>query len=213
MPLPIPWRSKKMIEKTLYKQLEKQWEKEGEIYQTWSRIEKRMPTFLKHIEHLTGKDVLELGCNAGIYGYEIAKVARSYFGVDATEHYIRQARITKLFIENPNVDFWHGRVMDFVGAMRSTKLRVPFNALFASFLMYHLSNKEIRSLSEYVIPQCDVVVLPVRTKKRKIWRIHNFYFFYKPENIVKYLEAQGFRCEINWGDEAKKFAVIIGVRN
>jgi hypothetical protein len=200
-----------MIDQAIHMELEEKWLPLGKVYQKWSRIERRLPVFLSHINYFEGRDVLELGCNAGVYGFEISKVAKSYFGVDATDHFIRQANITKRYIKNPEVEFWLGRVKDFIEAEKSGDLQVPYNALFASFLLYHLSNKEIALISKYVLPKCDVVILPVRTKKRKPWRLHNLHFFYKPENVKKYLAKNGFKCQINW-TENNRSAVVIGQR-
>lgn len=200
-----------MINQAIYMEMERKWLPLGKVYQKWSRIEKRLPTFLKHIDDLKGRNVLELGCNAGVYGYEISKVAKSYFGVDATQHYIQQANVTKRYIDNPNVHFWLGRVKDFIQAELSGDLQVSYDALFASFLLYHLSNREIDLLSRHVLSKCDVVILPVRTKKRKPWRLHNLYFFYKPENVEKFLTRQGFNCRIEWAENGRS-AVITGKR-
>lgn len=200
-----------MIDKKIYDEIKKKWAEVGKIYQTWRRIEKRMPILLRNVDLLEGKDVLEFGCNAGVYGYEISRIAKSYFGVDAGDHFIEQAKITKTYMENPNVDFQVGKVKDFIKAELSRELQIPYNALFASYLLYHLSNKEVELLSRYVLPKCDVVLFPIRTKKRKIWRVHNWYFFYKPENVEKFLSKNGFECSIDHR-ENKRLAVIIGKR-
>ena len=93
-----------MIDKKTHAKLEKKWAKAGRgVYQRWNRLETRMPLFLKHVDKFKGLDVIEFGCNAGIYGYEISKRAKSYIGVDQGDYYIKQANITKKFFEMENV--------------------------------------------------------------------------------------------------------------
>jgi tRNA (mo5U34)-methyltransferase len=41
---------------------------------------------------LTGWRALDVGCNAGFYGFELAKRGATVVGIDMDEHYLRQAR-------------------------------------------------------------------------------------------------------------------------
>ena len=200
-----------MISKELHDKLMKKWakvQKGAGTYQKWSRMH-RLEFFLKYIDHFKGKQVLELGCNAGVYGYEIAKVANSYIGVDRGDYYIKQAKITQKYIDNSNVKFIHGKVKDFI----KTDIRgeaPKYNALFASFALYHFTKKETDRITETILPKCDVVMILTRTAKRTPFKNYNPWHFEKPENVVKYLKD--FKCEIHKPD-SKKFALIIGVKN
>lgn len=198
-----------MITKELHDKLMKKWAKVGKgLYQKWSRMH-RLEFFLKYIDHFKGKHVLELGANAGLYGYEIAQVAKSYIGVDRGDYYIRQANITKKYIENPNVEFICGKVKDFI--KMDIRGKAPkYNALFASFALYHFTKKETDRITETILPKCDVVIISTRTTKRTPFKNYNPWHFEKPKNVVKYLK--GFKCEIHW-PASKKFAIIIGVKN
>jgi len=198
-----------MIEKALHDKLMEKWAKVGRgCYQKWSRMH-RLEFFLKHIHHFKGKQVLELGANAGIYGYEIAQVAKSYVGVDKGDYYHKQSLITKKYIKNPDVEFILGNIKDFI-KMDLRGEAPKYNALFASFALYHFSNTETDRITETILPKCDVVIISTRTSKRKAFNKYNSWKFEKPENVVKYLKD--FKCEIHW-PKVKKFAVIIGVRN
>ena len=200
-----------MIDKELHLKLEKMWKKVGRvIYQKRSRVVKRMPFFLKYIHHFKGKDVLELGCNAGIYGYELAQVAKSYIGVDRGDYYIDQANITKKYIKNPNVIFYNMSVNDFIKSDIMGEIPT-YNALFSSFALYHFADKETDKMMESVLPKCDIVIIQTRTKKRSPWKKYNSRKFWKPKNCAKYLEECGFKCKIIMGPE-DKFAEIIGIR-
>jgi len=199
-----------MITEKLHQELEKRWAKVGAgVYQKRSRVH-RLEFFLKHIHHFKGKSVCELGCNAGLYGYEIAKVAESYVGVDKGDYYHDQALVTKEYIRNHNVEFIQGNIKDFIKLDIAGK--VPkYNALFSSFALYHFSQKEVDRIAETMLPKCSVVIISTRTKKRTPFRPYNKMKFEKPENVVNYLERAGFACKVHWPN-SKKYALIVGLK-
>jgi len=191
-----------------YAKLERQWLTVGRgVYQKRSRIEGRLPFCMKFFDRFNGKDVAELGCNAGVYGYEIAKHAKSYVGVDQGEYYIAQANITKRYIENENVSFLCGNIKDYIKKVKDSG-EMP-NALFSSFALYHFSTKEVDRIAESLLPSCSDVVISTRTQKRSPMRLYNKYKFWKPKNVAKWLQRAGFTTEIHNSPD-KKFAVITG---
>lgn len=52
----------------------------------WRRLAHFLPA------DLSGADVLDVGCNAGFYSFELAKRGAQVTGLDSSEHYLRQAR-------------------------------------------------------------------------------------------------------------------------
>ena len=52
----------------------------------WAQLGPRLPA------DLTGWRALDIGCNAGFYSFELAKRGAEVVGMDADEHYLRQAR-------------------------------------------------------------------------------------------------------------------------
>lgn len=205
------------LTKAEYEKIAKHWELKA--YQRWPRLNVRLKYFSQFVPLFEGKDVLEIGCNAGMYMWEIAHSARSVTGVDLSDRYMAQAQITKKYIEkfNPNVEFNKMSVKDFCREIRKGQRDANINALFASFAMYHLSDKELDAVAEYILPKCDIVIIQNRTKKRtnrkkkKGWRTHNLRHFEKNSTVIEWLEASGFECEVHWGPE-KKFSDVIGRR-
>lgn len=55
-------------------------------YFKWKKISEALP------ESLKGWRVLDIGCNAGFYSFELAKLGANVTGIDLDEHYLRQAR-------------------------------------------------------------------------------------------------------------------------
>jgi tRNA (mo5U34)-methyltransferase len=52
----------------------------------WKEIAPGIP------ENLSGKKVLDIGCNAGFYSFELAERGAEVLGIDVDEHYLKQAR-------------------------------------------------------------------------------------------------------------------------
>jgi hypothetical protein len=202
-----------MLNKKEFQAIAKEWK--GTQYQKWDRYKVRMPTFLKYIDAFKGKDVLEVGCNAGIAGYEIAKVAKSYVGVEEQAGYYKQALQTRTHMENPNVQFLNMSIKTFMKRHRAGKLDVPVNACYLSYVLYHFDNKEVRLFAEYILPKLDAIIVQSRYARRgtrKGRRIHNDYKFWKPSSVEKYLQKAGFETKTVFGPW-KKFHLIRGIRN
>ena len=192
-----------MIEMEKWQQLIKEWETTGKCYQIPRRSYSRLEHFCKHcIPYLRDKRVLEIGCNAGLFGYEIAKVAKSYIGVEPANKvrekkkeaprtdYFKQALITKKYIKefNPNVDFLHDTIAEYC--------KHPFdcNAFVACFALYHFLDDELDLLKKIVWPKCDTVIIQNRVQDRP--KQHNSYKFYKTKRVVRFFTEQGFKCQV-----------------
>jgi tRNA (mo5U34)-methyltransferase len=52
----------------------------------WRQLAPALP------QDLSGWSALDVGCNAGFYSFELARRGASVLGIDADEHYLRQAR-------------------------------------------------------------------------------------------------------------------------
>jgi len=198
-----------------WKRLVKLWEKHGPPYQIPRRSEYRLDFFKKHgLKFLGGKNVLELGCNAAYFGHHIAPYSRSYIGVEPANliskkpykvDYFKQAQITK--------DYSIGKMELYNQTLKGfcALEKIPsFNALFMSFVLYHLSDKEIDLLKKHILQKCDTVIILTRAQKRP--KQHNSYKFWKSKRVVKFLEGQGFNVEVIW-EKDKKFSIEIGTRS
>lgn len=202
-----------MIEKAMHARLEAKWAKIHAPYQRWNRLKTRMPLFLKYVDSFNDKDVLELGCNAGIYGYEIAKRAKTYIGVDQGDCYIKQAQITKKDLDMKNATFVAKRVKSFIRDRQKSKDAIPnINALFATFVLYHLSDKETDLIGSEIFPNCDTVLIMTRTSKRSPWKKYNSRKLQKIENVEKYLKEYGFSVKSEMHPSGK-FGITKGVKN
>ena len=190
-----------MIDEAVIAEMEKGWAAHGYVYQGVNRSVLKLKHFEDHsCALLKDKDVLEFACNAGLFGYLISQYAKSYTGVEPgnmlKDHkhsdidYFKQTDITKSFIKTDNVKY----INNTVGGFLETDKDTAYNALVICFALYHFSDKEIEMIKAVVLPKCDTVIIQNRNSKRNT--IRNSQKLYKNKNIVKMLEAAGFKCTV-----------------
>jgi tRNA (mo5U34)-methyltransferase len=84
-------------------------------------------------QDLTGKSVLDIGCNAGFYSFEIKRRGASrVVAVDFDDYYLNQARFAAEVLGFDDIDFRRLSVYD-VGALRER-----FDVVLFMGLIYHL---------------------------------------------------------------------------
>ena len=93
----------------------------------WKELSPHIP------EDLTGWKVLDIGCNAGFYTFELAKRGADVLGIDLDPHYLRQAQwAAKKFGLEDKVEFKQMQVYDL------TKLQEDFDLIWFMGVLYHL---------------------------------------------------------------------------
>ncbi len=93
----------------------------------WLQLAPHLP------ENLTGWRALDLGCNAGYYTFELARRGAEVVGIDADEHYLRQAQwAAERFVLEDRVSFRRQEVYDL---LRSQE---PVDLVLFMGLLYHL---------------------------------------------------------------------------
>jgi tRNA (mo5U34)-methyltransferase len=93
----------------------------------WKRFSHVVP------QDLTGKSVLDIGCNAGFYSFEMKKRGASrVVAIDFSDYYLDQARFAAEVLGHEDVEFRRLTVYD-VGALRER-----FDLVLFMGLIYHL---------------------------------------------------------------------------
>jgi tRNA (mo5U34)-methyltransferase len=93
----------------------------------WRRVARAVP------EDLTGWSVLDIGCNAGFYSFELARRGAHVRAVDIDERYLRQGEwAARKFGLGDRVEFCKGHVLDLLDSQHTYDL-VWFTGVF-----YHL---------------------------------------------------------------------------
>ena len=93
----------------------------------WERFAHMLP------QDLTGKSVLDIGCNAGFYSFEMKRRGASrVLGIDFDDYYLNQARFAARVLGHQDVEFRRMTVYD-VGALGER-----FDVVLLLGLIYHL---------------------------------------------------------------------------
>jgi tRNA (mo5U34)-methyltransferase len=94
----------------------------------------KFQTFAGHLpEDLTGKTVLDIGCNAGFYSMEMKRRgAERVLGIDSDDRYLAQARLAGEALGYDNIEFRNLSVYD-VGALGER-----FDVVIFMGVLYHL---------------------------------------------------------------------------
>jgi len=93
----------------------------------WKQLEPHLP------KNLAGWKVLDVGCNAGFYSFELAKRGAQVLGIDSDEHYLRQARwIAQEFHPSNPPTFWQMQVQELA------RLDENFDLILFMGVFYHL---------------------------------------------------------------------------
>jgi len=204
-----------LLTKDQYRELSGSWAKHGTVYQKFDRYQVRFPMLLKYMNVFKGKNVLEVGCNAGLAAYHIAQVANCYTGVEEEKGYWQQALETKKHIPELEHEptFLNMSIKKFMKRIKNGELKDETNAAYLSYVLYHFSNKEVRMFENVILPKLDVIIVQSRFAERnkKGRKKHNDYAFWHPMNVEKYLNTNKFCTMVEWGPD-RKFHFIIGVK-
>ena len=189
-----------MITQKEYAKIRRHWK--GRVYaDTW--IFPRIKHFVEHGQPLKGKKVLDIGCNAGVFGIEASKMAESYIGMEKEPQYYEQALITQKSMENPNTRI-----------VKADLLEMPkdleFNAVMALFVVYHFYPPEVKIFRDEVLPKCDTVVTQLRHGPRKT--IKNNMGWHHPHKYVQFLEKAGFKSKHHVYKKNRQFSTIVSER-
>jgi tRNA (mo5U34)-methyltransferase len=93
----------------------------------WEQLAPHLP------ESLAGWRALDIGCNAGFYSFELARLGAEVVGIDADEHYLGQARWARgLFGLEDRVELRRQTVYDLVRSDES------FDLVLFMGVLYHL---------------------------------------------------------------------------
>jgi len=205
-----------MINLSEWNGLLSKWLTVGRVYQCPSRSKDRLSHFCKVcLPYLKDKKVLEIGANAGVFGYCISEVAERYVGVEPGNKirdkskgtpktdYFKQLEITAE--ERDNMMIFNDTITEYCEHPEDT------NAFVACFALYHFENHELRKLEEVIWPKCEVVVIQNRHQERPTK--HNKYKFWKDKNIVEYFVSHGFKLVAHKRDNGQngrqKFAELV----
>jgi len=181
-----------VIDKKLYKQLRKSWK--GKVYQKYEEERKRFEHFSKYVGAFKGKDVLEIGPNAGVQSLEICQYANHWIGVEPDSGYYKQLNLTMAHTKCPTLIVNSG-LKEYC---EKYLLSYNFNALYTSFVLYHLSDEEVNLLRAKILPCVSTWIVYNRTKRPTV---KNSWKFEQPEQMIEFVSSVGFCVsDPEWGN-------------
>lgn len=187
----------------------KKWNKDIGIYHHWGTINHRYKLVKEKIALLKNKNVLEIGCNSGMFMWSIMNYANKLIEVEKQKKYYEQCEQTLISLIDKHYDRVIAYNSSFKEYLKNKSTDKNFNALYASFILYHMNNEEIELLKSKVLSKCNVVIIPNRNKERR--NLINNHYLNRPEAIRALLEASNFKVDIIYPD--KGYSVIIGIKN
>lgn len=178
----------------VYNRLVSKWKKPIYKNPVKKKNKNEMKKILDYIYLLRNTKVVDIGSNAGVFTYNIAKYAQEFMGVESDLHFYDQSLVTSKYIKIPG-KFVNSTVLNFI---KTTDF--DYNAIFASRILYHLTKDEIDLIREVMLPKCDIVLFISREDKNKN---KNPYKLNKWVNIEKFLMDVGmqvdtFNTKSNW---------------
>lgn len=186
-----------MISKKTHESLIKKWKKHGKVYSIRSkRVIDRMKWLNKHLHLLEDMNVLDVGCNSGLFAIDICKHCNWYIGLEKKKNYYKQSLITKEYINKElGIEPFHTDSVFFLnlGLGDWDRYHKP-NAVVLMRVLYYLKDKEIDILKE-ILKNCKyALVFCGSVKDRK----NNSYGFHEIQNVGKFFEDQGFKFALDY---------------
>ena len=199
-----------MITGEKWKSLIAKWKKVGPVYQTMERSQYRLDFASKKFNLFSGRTVLDIGCNAGIFGLEVLKYSKAYIGVEKNYRFYRQALITRRYSENSKYKVYNMTLKRFT----RTKANVFYDAVFCSYVLHQLSDKDMMVFKNIIIPKAEVIIVQTRNadgrsrKGGKPNSDHNSSGLWKIDKLELFLKNNGFIIKTIVPENGKSFLTI-----
>lgn len=195
-----------VITEKMYNEIKNKWPNGSPIYHNYGTLVHRYSLIKDYIHLLKNCDVLEIGANSGLFMYSLMQHASTLIELEPHDEYSQQCLITLDCLS----DYHNGKVSVLKNTLEEfSKTNYEFNALYASFVLYHLNDNEIKILQEQILPKCEVVIIPNRNKERG--KKKNSYNLNRPQEIAKLLQTNGFKTKIDLLNNTG-YSVIVGTR-
>ena len=179
------------------------------MYHKYGSFKDRFEFFEKHLSVLKDRNVLEIGCNSGMFAWSLMCYASSLIELEKQEKYYNQAKITLDCLKSK----WVGKQVCLLNKSFKEfvldKDRKPVDALYASYVLYHMSDEEIQLLKETILPFCKAVVIPTR-KKERTSQINSL-FLNREEAVKKLFVEAGFSVSVDRLDKEGCF-ILVGTK-
>lgn len=104
--------------------------------------------------NLSGKSVLDLGCEIGYFGWNNARIVKLYLGIDSDPNCINAGQLITTELRYRNIHFINADLVDFI---KDLKVHYDICLFFSIYhhLMYEIGIEEARKVINKVSKICD----------------------------------------------------------
>jgi len=164
-------------------------EKSRKKYLTWRNMQLSRPDISrdKFID-LSGKSVLDLGCEIGYFGWSNARNIKSYIGVDSNPICIEVARMITKELGHKNLRFLNVDLTEFI---KRNKVHYDICLFFSIYhhLLYQIGTEKAREAINGISKTCDELYFDMGQKDepsgyaRRAW--HSLLPDMPPKSFIK----------------------------
>lgn len=113
---------------------------------------------LLELDGFINKNVLDIGCNSGLYSYFCGQYANSIIGCELEELLLKRADSARLFFnsfyDTSHVSFFHGNFVD--------KLSSDITGIIAACVLYHVGDDNLKALMKFLVTNRPMIMLQAR---------------------------------------------------
>lgn len=149
-----------------------------ELYKQWNQLgcETGYPTnyqgvttksepLLLELEVFSNRNVLDIGCNSGLYSYFAGIFAKSVLGCDLEKLLVDRAVSARPFFnsifDTSSIEFYQGNFVN--------KLTPEVSGIIAACVLYHVGDENLQILMEFLTANKPTVVLQVRPSRGEVF--------------------------------------------
>lgn len=122
----------------------------------------------KEFYRFSGKNVLDIGCNSGLYSYLMGHQGSSVTACDISNELLSRAEASRSYFANlfdcTNVSFYQGNFAD--------KLDGKVNAILACCVLYHIGDTNLRKLQDYLKENDCLIMIQARPQRGEAFIKH-----------------------------------------
>lgn len=136
--------------------------------QQWKYIANKLPA------DLSGWSVLDIGCNAGFYSFELARRGAQVLGIDSDVHYLNQARwIAENFYDDNSPTFLRMQIHEL------SRVKKKFDLVLFMGVFYHLRYPSLALDTVSSLTNKTLVFQTLSMNEEKVFTPENDYPIYR----------------------------------
>lgn len=170
-------------------------------YPDYQELNEQAIAVIDSLPIFKGTEVLDIGCNSGLFSYFCSNHANSVLGCDTIPEMISRANAVRLVASQ----FSDPSKVDFVCADFTTLLRkATFTGIIATRILYHIGDQSLKLLADYLTDSKPSILIQPRPNREIGFGLHpewgkvstttRYGGMYKVEDNIAFLRDCGYDC-------------------